>query len=354
MELLRGEPWYTRGVIFDFHPALLDEAARVDDLLEGLDRMLDGNTGIEGAVWIVEVGKADTWRELNRGIGDRGLRLLLDVDLRGSRDHEAVAGQLGYWLDKGAGGFKSDVPANGWNMLPTEADTLCARLGLRRVGSRIDESYLELPGLSGAFADCTHPGHRVAGLDLAALEWGARSFREFLGSFEEHLGPEGWPRYSATGLERARLAGGAAYSRARLLTMMLLSLRGTPVVPGLTADFERPWSEKEDRTPGSDINFLRHMLALRSTCPALWAGDYHALSFEEEDVFGYVRETELQRITVVMNFSARPVEVKLLGQVGNWIAGTHLVQGDGRLYGGETVSLEGFEGRLYEQRRRLG
>jgi len=121
----------------------------------------------------------------------------------------------------------------------------------------------------------------------------------------------------------------------------------------MMADSANQWTVREDRNPDSNINFMRHMLALRSTCPALWTGDYHALNLEEEDVFGYVRETELQRITVVLNFSAQPREVSLSGSVGDWIAGTHLAQGDGRRYGEGPVNLGRFEGRVYEQRRSL-
>lgn len=354
MEILRGEPWYSKGVIFDFHPALIDDRESLGNVLDGVDRLTGGSAEFAGAIWVAEIRNVELFKRLRDEAAELGLRLLYDANLEGSTSHDAIVTELGYWLEKGVNGFKSEVGVGGWHVLPAEANTLCSRLAPGRGIDALEDSYFDLPALGTAFQACSrHLAHRVTGLDLAALEWEARSFREFIGTFEDHLSSDDWPRYSATGIERAWLAGGAGKYKARLLTLMLLTLRGTPVVPGMISDVERARMVREERNPDSDINFMRHILALRSMCPALWLGDYHALNFEEEDVMGYVRETELQRLTLVLNFSSHVREVKVTGPVGSWIGGTHLVQGDGDMYGDCLVTLAGFEGRVYELPRSL-
>lgn len=352
MELIRGEPWYLKGTVFDFHLMDLDESSNVALILDGLNRIFQGGSSADCAVWTSEVSNSDAFRSLKEEIKSLGLKWLIDVDLGHQETHAMVVARLAYWLEKGIGGFKSGLDNNRWLELSADSETLCGRLTSGHDIDELEDRYFELPGLSGAFARCTrHPAHRVAGLDLSAIEWGGRSYKEFLSSFDEHLAPDDWPRYSATGLEQAWLAGGLSALKARLLMLMLLTLKGTPVVPALVMEPEGTVLAREDRNPNSNVNFLRHMVALRSLCPALWTGDYHGLNLEVEDVLGYVRETERQRITVLLNFSARPVEIELNGQVGEWIAGTQQVQGDGRLYGDGPVTLDGFEGRVYERRR---
>jgi hypothetical protein len=191
----------------------------------------------------------------------------------------------------------------------------------------------------------------TAGLDLTAVEWAAASFREFIESFNDSLSPDEVARYSASGIDGDWAAGGVRRLRARLLALVLLTLRGTPVVGGGPSDPDLVWLEGEERDPESDLNMVRHLVSLRRHCPALSAGDYHALQCEQEDVFAYVRETELQRLTVVLNFSSQSVDVGMSGSVGNFVAGTHQVYGDGLPTDGGYVGLEGFEGRVYELRR---
>jgi hypothetical protein len=67
-------------------------------------------------------------------------------------------------------------------------------------------------------------------------------------------------------------------------------------------------------------------------------------------VYSYVRETEVQRFLVMLNFDSRSATVTLKGPVGRWIAGTHLVDGDGELAKNGTLELEPYEGRAYELR----
>jgi len=191
----------------------------------------------------------------------------------------------------------------------------------------------------------------TAGLDLAAVEWGATSFREFIASFEDSLGPDEGPRYSVSGADNDWAAGSARRWKARLLTLLQLTLRGMPVVSGGMGDPAQVWLEGEERDPESDLNFVRHLVSLRRHCPALTVGDYHVLQCEQQDVFGFVRETELQRLTVLLNFSPQSTVVQASGPVGGFVAGTQLVEGDGLSPEDGRIGLEGFEGRVYELRR---
>jgi len=50
----------------------------------------------------------------------------------------------------------------------------------------------------------------------------------------------------------------------------------------------------------------------------------------------------------MLNFDYNPATVILHGRVGNWVAGTHAVEGDG-LSGAEgELELAAYEGRVYE------
>lgn len=58
--------------------------------------------------------------------------------------------------------------------------------------------------------------------------------------------------------------------------------------------------------PDSMLNFYRRLLRLRKETPALVAGDYRPLPETAEDYLAFVRETEGQRVLVVLNLSERP------------------------------------------------
>src|SRR6185437_6392493 len=100
MELFRGEPSYAKGVIFDLHSEVAADEDRVLAMSEALQRLIEGNDHREGAVWVAEVSNSNLFKRLQQEVGGLDLRLLFDVALTGSSTHDAIAGQLGYWLDK--------------------------------------------------------------------------------------------------------------------------------------------------------------------------------------------------------------------------------------------------------------
>jgi len=107
----------------------------------------------------------------------------------------------------------------------------------------------------------------------------------------------------------------------------------------------------ENRDPQSLLNMYRHLIHLKANSPALTEGDYHSVNIGSGYVYAYVRETEMQRFLVMLNFDSRHAHVMLRGSVGRWVAGTHMVEGDGEMAVAGALSLEPYEGRVYELRR---
>jgi alpha-glucosidase len=268
----------------------------------------------------------------------------------------------------------------------------------------LSEAYLDIPGLHQLYDACrAHPVHAPFNFNLMSLSWGAAYYRNFIDEYEAALGPDDWPNYVLGNHDRHRLATRVGPARARLLALLQLTLRGLPIVyygeelgmtdvkvtanklrdpwekrvpgMGLGRDGARspmPWTadeggfttgtpwlpmgsgvsrtnvEREERQPDSMLALYRHLIHLRSTCQALAEGDYRSLQTTNPYIYAYIRETELQRMLVVLNFDASPVRFTFRGELGAWVAGTH------EIHGGDTVDseihLRGYEGRVYELR----
>jgi alpha-glucosidase len=272
----------------------------------------------------------------------------------------------------------------------------------------LSEAYLNIPALHQLYQACRkHPVHAPFNFNLMSLEWGAQSFRGFIDEYEKSLGPEDWPNYVLGNHDRHRLASRLGTERARLMGLMQLTLRGLPViyygdelglpdsvirrnqvrdpwelrVPslGLGRDAARtpmPWQDglkvgfttghpwlpvgsaaqrmnvqSESREPQSSLSMYRHLIHLRKHSPALVEGDYRSVDLGNDKVFAYIRETESQRLLILLNFDKQPARVEVSGPVGAWVAGTHKVDGDGEWPSGSTFRLDGYEGRVYELRQ---
>jgi alpha-glucosidase len=61
-------------------------------------------------------------------------------------------------------------------------------------------------------------------------------------------------------------------------------------------------SELDDSS--STLNFVRRLLELRSSTPALHSGTYRSIAVEDADCYVYRREAEGHPIVVALNFSA--------------------------------------------------
>jgi alpha-glucosidase len=272
----------------------------------------------------------------------------------------------------------------------------------------MDNVTLNIAALHNLYQACRqHPVHAPFNFNLMTLPWGAASYRGFIDEYEDALGPDDWPNYVLGNHDRQRLASRIGAEKARLLAVLQFTLRGLPVVyygeelglkdgsittfqvrdtieirypgHGLGRDSSRtpmPWDsssgagfttgtpwlpigaqshklnvEHEDAVPESSLNLYRYLISLRNSSPALIEGDYRSISVADEDVFAYIRETELQRFLILLNFGNRKVETNIHESVGAWIAGTHLAEGDGSVPTDGLVRLAPYEGRVYESRK---
>ncbi len=204
----------------------------------------------------------------------------------------------------------------------------------------------------------------LVGQDLTA----ARA-REVVETLERIIPPGAWPNYVLGNHDEPRIASRLGPRRARLGTMMLLTLRGTPTLyygdelgmlqadippeeqqdpwgrrmPGLGRDGCRtpmqwepgpgagfttghPWLDSLDPDgdrnvqaqlddPDSDLNFTRRLLALRKKSAALRRGSHQTLEGQGEGVFAYRRTHDSETVEVYLNLGDQPASVAARGQV---------------------------------------
>jgi alpha-glucosidase len=267
----------------------------------------------------------------------------------------------------------------------------------------ISEAYLDVPGLQDLYRACdAHPIHAPFNFNLLKLKWSATVYRDFIAEYELSMMPEDLPNYVLGNHDRSRVATRVGVAQARLLAMMQMTLRGLPVIyygeelgmkdietnpsgesgsSNVARDrFGRDrsrapmvWSENdvnittkktwlprqnidnvptvEDQNidPQSMLNFYRHIIHLRGTLGALSLGNYEPIETSSDDVFAYMRDNGSQQCYIFLNFSENTNSIDV-NDIGKWIAGTHLVDGDGEAFQQGEMILEGYEGRLYEKR----
>ena len=234
--------------------------------------------------------------------------------------------------------------------------------------------------------------------DFTHCRWKAGAFRRCVERWERLLPPEAWPAYTLSNhdIMRAisRYGGGEdADARARLLAMMLLTLRGTPFIyygeeigmkevrlsrrqlkdpvgkkwypfypgrdgcrtpmqwdsgPGAGFTTGEPWLPfgpelerrnvaAQEKDPASLLNFYRKLIWLRKEQPALLEGSYRSVvEGIPDDCYLYLRETEEQRLLVALNFSSRRRNISLPSQLK---ASRMLISTDPRRAAGELDGL---------------
>jgi len=316
-----------------------------------------------------------------------------DLNWHNPRVREAMHEALRFWLERGVDGFRIDMadhigkdarlrdeppPAAGADPLANATyqlnrpETFDYIRGLREV---VDEyggvAIGEIAYNSPVERLIAYHGdgdllHLPFNFQLFTLPPEAGAIQEFVDAYEKALLAAGaWPNYSIGNHDMPRVSH-YGQARARLMLMLLLTLRGTPflyygdeigmpnvevprekrqdpfVVPqtGLSRDQARtplqwnggphagfsdapeaePWLpvapdyettnvEAESRDPKSMLSLTRALLALRKSVPALAVGDY--LRYEPadgvpEDCFVYLRRPPQQgehSAIVALNFS---------------------------------------------------
>jgi alpha-glucosidase len=190
--------------------------------------------------------------------------------------------------------------------------------------------------------------------ECITFPWDAPTYRGFIDLFQEALLPGQPPIYNMGNHDKSRLATRIGRDAARTAAMLLLTLPGIPFIyygdeigmldtkmppsqfkdpfakEGASRDPERtpmqwnhgknagftdgePWLpvaddhkninvETEVKDPKSYLNLYKALLKLRVGSDALKHGSYRSLNLGT-GVFGFVREFDLERYTILLNFS---------------------------------------------------
>ncbi len=243
--------------------------------------------------------------------------------------------------------------------------------GSTSVGEVIGDSPETVAAYYGSGTDELHMNFYF---DLMHCRWRAGAFRRCVELWEKTLPPEAWPAYTFSNHDVMRAIsrydrGGRGDARARLLALMLLTLRGTPFIyygeeigmkdpkfprhllqdpvglkwypfhrgrdgartpmqwnDGHAGGFTsgRPWLpvgpelEKrnvatQEKDSASLLNFYKKLIWLRKEQSALQEGSYRSLTgaANPEEVFVYLRELAESKLAVALNFTTRPRPVNL-------------------------------------------
>ena len=302
----------------------------------------------------------------------------------------AMDGIMRFWLDRGVDGFRVDAvhriaedpelrdnplveagedgPRRDENWPEVHEILRAFRRTLEAYGDRMmmGETYLyDLATVIRYYGEAADELHLAQNFMFLRQPWEASAFGGAVDHFESLL-PEGaWPDYFLNNHDHSRVAsrydedtwasrGGTGRARARVAAMMLLTLRGTPLLyqgeeigmtdvpipadrardiagrdpertpmqwdggPGAGFTTGDPWlpvgadaervnvaAQRED--PGSMLSLYRRLIWYRKSSPVLLRGSYRSVGSVADGVFGYVREADRQRLLVALNFTDRPV-----------------------------------------------
>lgn len=335
-----------------------------------------------------------------------------DLNWRNPAVREAIYDAMQFWLDRGVDGFRVDVMwllfkdadfrDNPLNPHWKEGDPHHQRYEpihtadlpevhevvreMRRImdayGERvlIGEIYLPVPRLVTYYGSNLDEAHLPFNFQLVLLPWQARTIREAVETYEAALPAGAWPNWVLGNHDQPRIASRVGRAQARVATMLLLTLRGTPTCyygdeigmhnvpipperivdpqgkhdPAHGRDPERtpmqwdaspqagftsgtPWLPVaadyhtvnvavQESDPRSMLNLFRRLTGLRRELSALAIGSYRTVEVAAPEVFAYLREYGAQRLLVALNFSATPQRLDLssLGHRGLVRCSTHM------------------------------
>ncbi|GAB2873977.1 alpha-amylase family glycosyl hydrolase [Streptomyces mayteni] len=341
-------------------------------------------------------GSAWTWEETT---GQYYLHSFLpcqpDLNWRNPRVREAMHDVMRFWLDRGVDGFRVDmvdylVKDRHFRDEPTDAEggyrPATARyqlnqpeiLPLLREFRQIVDAYpgrvllgeleygLSPEQLSGYYGD-DDMLHLPFNFWLLFLPWEADELRRFVTAYDGTLPAHAWPNWVLGSHDVSRPASRLGPERTRAALLLLLTLRGTPVLyygdelgmedvpvpaervqdpweavqPGQGRDPARtpmPWTtepnggfcpprarpwlplgdryteysvERQDADPASMLAFVRELLALRRASAALSRGRWVPDGSPQEWVLAFTREFGDERVRVLINLGPRSATVPL-------------------------------------------
>ncbi|GMR10907.1 MAG: alpha-amylase family glycosyl hydrolase [Anaerolineae bacterium] len=239
--------------------------------------------------------------------------------------------------------------------------------------------------------------HLPLNFRLMERPWTAQAIRQLVEEIEAILPSFAWPTYVLGSHDAPRMASRLGGDHVRIAAMLLLTLRGTPILyqgdelgienaripaerirdpQGLRLGHER--SRDMSRSPmlwdgspyggfstskpwlpvsadyaarnvaaqgtdlGSALNLYRRLIRYRRSSPAMLEGSYRSVNAGPEDCFVYLREHGKERCLVVLNFASESRALSIpLGGNGSVEISTYLDR-----Y--ETTSLERIDLRPHE------
>jgi alpha-glucosidase len=395
--------------------------------------------------WTAEVG-GSTW-EWHEPTGQYYLHSHLpeqpDLNWRNPQVREALLDVLRFWLARGADGVRIDVahmlmkdpelrdnppsPVGHANPFELQHPEFFAQLHVNdRCHPDVHEVLAEIRSVLDEYGGRVAIGEieamewdawaRYYGRDLDGVHlpfafklietpWSAPALADTIRSLEASLPDEAWPALALGNHDRSRLATRLGRPQARVAAMLLLTLRGTPVllygdelgmadqpVPrerqrdrfglmldgGVSHDPTRtpmPWSagpnagfspapeadlwlpvcrdyetvnvEAQLADDRSMLSLYRALLALRRDTAALRVGSYAEHAATDEHCFVYAREAEGERALVALNLTDEPRRVAL--DEGGTIAISTTLDREGEAVAGD-VELRASEGVVIEVR----
>jgi alpha-glucosidase len=315
-----------------------------------------------------------------------------DLNWRNLEVREAMASTMRFWLDRGVDGFRVDAsavlikddllrdnppdpeaddktpPPQRYNPVFTDdrPETMDCIEYIREILDQYEERLLcgEVQGKTdriGHFYGNSKPRlHLPLNFALLDAEWNAISLQATIDAYFNAIPKGAWPDFVIGGHDKHRVASKIGQAQARILAMLLMTIRGTPflfagdeigseqvpipservqdpfekLVKGfdLGRDPERAplrWDETEGggftsgepwlplsenracnimaqrRDEQSLLNLYRELIALRRQEPCLLQGDYRPRR-TQNDVFTFERRLNDTQILVGLNISGEP------------------------------------------------
>jgi alpha-glucosidase len=237
----------------------------------------------------------------------------------------------------------------------------------------IGEVYLPLGELVRYYGIERSGVHLPFNFQLIQHGWKARDLRRIIDEYEGSVGADDWPNWVLGNHDQPRVASRIGREQARVAAMLLLTLRGTPVLYNgdelglVNGDIKRedmrdprarscdgrgigrdpfrtpmqwdaepcagfttgtPWLpmagdhgdvhvEAQRGAPDSMLALHHDLLALRRGSAALQVGDYYPVPVETEDVLVYARVAQAEAYLVALNLGDVARVVSLPASIGD-------------------------------------
>ncbi|MFO7631289.1 MAG: alpha-amylase family glycosyl hydrolase [Caldilinea sp.] len=363
-----------------------------------------------------------------------------ELNYRNPEVMQAMLDQMRFWLERGVDGFRVDViwlmikdalfrdePVDPkWNGVNPHArlqhiytaDQPEVHQVIRKMRGLLDEYgdrmmvgeiYLPNKELMTYYGADFDEVHLPFNFQLINARWEAATVRRMVDQYEADLPAGAWPNWVLGNHDQHRVATRVGAAQARVATMLLLTLRGTPTcyygdeigmenvaIPpefvqdppavnqpeiahivgrdpertpmqwdaspnaGFTAPGVQPWlplaADYQQRNVAvqsqdakSALCFFRALAALRQSSSALQIGDYTSVETGVENIFAYTRTHGGERLLIVLNFAdtTHRIDVSRLGSEAEILLSTGMESsGKVRLRALYVVGNEGIVLRL--------